>query len=89
MQEALRADIAQLTETFVGSTGLKASTVLSRAANDARFLERTGAGGKTFTVRVYENALKWFSENWPEGATWPADIKRPQAAPAPAPEPAQ
>ena len=83
MEEELRANITLLTEAFVASTKLKASTVLSRAVKDARFLDRTGAGGKTFTVRVYDSALRWFSDNWPEETEWPKPIERPTAEASP------
>ena len=76
MEEELRAHLAELTDAFVASTKLKASTVLSRAVKDARFLDRTGAG-KTFTVRLYDTALRWFVVNWPTGAEWPDHIPRP------------
>ncbi len=83
MQTALRANISELTDAYVRATGLAASTVLARAAKDARFLERTAIGGGTFTVRVYEKALVWFSENWPADVDWPVGIERPAPAPSP------
>ena len=79
MEEELRSNLVLLTERFADATGLKASTVLARAANDARFLDRT-AGGKTFTIRVYDNALVWFADNWPPNANWPDAIPKPEPA---------
>ena len=35
-------------------------------------------GGADIGVRRMQAAMLWISENWPEGAGWPADIPRPQ-----------
>ena len=84
-QEQARARIAKLADIFSQAAGLKLTTVLSRATNDARFLDRTRDGAKTFTFRLYETAIRWFSDHWPDSAEWPSDVPRP--APASAPEP--
>ena len=76
-EEKLRANLITLTNGFAEANGLMVSTVLARASGDARFLERTGSAGKSFTVRVYDNLVQWFSDRWPEGIEWPADIPRP------------
>lgn len=84
MQEALRANIATLTTAYAAKTELAETTVLARATKDARFLERTKPGSKaTFTIRVYEDAIRWFSAHWPADLEWPAKIERlePEAEP--------
>lgn len=35
---------------------------------------RNGAG---FTFRIYDRAVAWFSDNWPENAVWPDGVERP------------
>lgn len=34
--------------------------------------------GASFTVRTYERALAWFSDNWPAGLAWPDGVERPE-----------
>lgn len=55
--------------------GVPLSTVSSRALNDGKKL-RTLEEGADINVGRLERALRWFSDNWPEG-DWPADVPRP------------
>jgi hypothetical protein len=34
--------------------------------------------GADIGIRRAEEAVRWLSENWPEGAEWPADVPRPE-----------
>lgn len=51
------------------------STVSWRAFNDGKKLAALESGSD-INVKRMERALKWFSENWPEG-DWPEGIERP------------
>jgi hypothetical protein len=53
------------------------STVSSRALNDGKKLSAL-EDGADITVGRLEDALRWFSEKWPEG-DWPSDVPRPPA----------
>lgn len=44
------------------------------------------AAGKDLNTRSYERAMRWFSENWPDGVDWPEGIERPEIS---APEAAE
>jgi hypothetical protein len=76
MEEELKSNLKAVFSAFSDGSPLSAATVWSRAARDARFMERLEAGGG-FTVKSYDRAIAWFSENWPEGAIWPEGIERP------------
>ena len=56
-------------------------TISSRVFQDSKKL---GAirGGADITVGRYNAALEWFSANWPDDATWPHDVPRPEVAEA-------
>jgi hypothetical protein len=41
---------------------------------------RIRAGNDTGVLYI-ERKIRWFSDNWPVGAEWPADIPRPACAP--------
>ena len=34
--------------------------------------------GADLTTRSWERGMRWFSDNWPEGAGWPDGVPRPQ-----------
>jgi hypothetical protein len=76
MEEELKANIRAVFDAYSARQKLAASTVFLRAARNARFLEDITAG-KGFTVRSYDNVMRWFSTNWPDGAEWPAHVARP------------
>jgi len=48
-----------------------------KIANDHKFLLRI-KGGAACSVPSYEKAMAWLSDNWPEGAEWPAEVARPE-----------
>lgn len=53
------------------------STVSSRALNDGKKLSALEEGAD-ITVGRLEDAMRWFSDKWPDGE-WPADVPRPAA----------
>jgi hypothetical protein len=82
MEAELLANLEALASAYVSATGGKfaIATVAQRALGDWRFFERLKESDRaSFTVRKYDAAVAWFDANWPETATWPADIARPAA----------
>lgn len=43
--------------------------------NDGKRLDRI-ADGADLTTTAWENAMQWFSENWPDGCEWPNEVAR-------------
>lgn len=56
--------------------GLEEKTLSYRVFRDAGTFRRLRAGGD-LTTRNWDMALQWFSDNWPDGAEWPAGVQRP------------
>ncbi|MGR9413132.1 hypothetical protein [Rhizobium leguminosarum] len=54
-------------------------TVSSRVFGDGKKLTAMRSGSD-ITVGRYNEALIWFSTNWPDGAAWPHDVPRPANA---------
>lgn len=54
------------------------SGISTRIFGDGKTFARIEAGGD-LTTGNFERAMRWFSENWPEGAEWPKHINRPKA----------
>ena len=76
MEAELKEILAKIAAEFARATGRKLGGIWAEAAKDGRFMDRIESG-QTFTVKTYDRAVQWFSDNWPENATWPADVKRP------------
>ena len=55
------------------------STVGRIAMGSGQFFKRLKAG--RVTIRRAGAALQWFSDHWPAGLEWPADIPRPTPNP--------
>ena len=55
--------------------GVPLSTVSSRVLNDGKKL-RALEEGADINVGRLERALRWFSDNWPDG-DWPDEVPRP------------
>ena len=78
MEETLRNHLLELARLFEAKTGITAGTVGKRALNDNTVFARLRAAETGFGVRTYDKLVRWFSENWPNGAKWPKDIERPK-----------
>jgi hypothetical protein len=76
MEQELKSNLKRVFTAFSAASQFSAATVWSRAARDARFLDRI-EGGAGFTVKSYDRAIAWFSENWPDGIAWPEGVDRP------------
>lgn len=70
--------LIELSNLYCTATERTRSAVSKRVFNDGKVIDKLHAGGDLTTSR-HQMALRWFSENWPENALWPADIERPPA----------
>lgn len=82
MEAELRANLDVLAATYGALCELKPTAVAAKAFKDKSFFWRLdNTEGASFTVKKYDDALRWFAANWPEGAEWPEGIARPEAEP--------
>lgn len=65
-----------LTRSYAAATGTSTTTISSRVFDDGKKLAAIEAGGDIYSGRLIR-AIQWFSDNWPDGAEWPADVPRP------------
>jgi hypothetical protein len=70
-------DIMLLARRYADAERVETKTVSWRVFGDSKKLDALEAGGDIQTKRS-EAAIRWFSENWPEGADWPAEVIRPE-----------
>jgi transposase InsO family protein len=78
MEAELIGHLLMLLDVYRAHREREESTVGRLCAADGDFFQRL-RDGKTLTVRKYDTVVGWFSENWPEGAEWPAAVRRPIA----------
>lgn len=64
-------------------TGKQFSTIGREACNNSTMFEGL-MSGKSCTIRIYSDLMQYFSERWPDGVPWPADVKRPSPRKQPA-----
>lgn len=73
------AHLLMLADEFERVTRLSDTTLSSRMFKDSKKLAALRSGSDITTVR-FNDAVMWFSENWPEGAEWPSGMARPRLA---------
>lgn len=84
----LKQQLLDVSAAYCVATGLSEARVSTRVFRHGGRLKglRNGRGMLSDNV---EDALQWFSDQWPEGAQWPCDVPRPAPAPSdgdPSPE---
>ena len=73
----LRYKLISVADAYASARGLSRSRVSTIVFNAGLALDRI-ASGRDLNTGNWERAMRWFSENWPEGAVWPDDVERPQ-----------
>lgn len=71
------ADLLRIVDAFAATrkvSDARASTLIFGDGTRIKHLRNGGDMG----VRRIQRALFWLSDNWPNGADWPADIVRPE-----------
>ena len=68
--------LVALMDRFAKHAGLSISTVSRHATGSGDTVARLQRGG-TITVKRFDRAVRFLSDNWPDSAAWPADVPRP------------
>lgn len=68
--------LVALMARFAKHTGLSISTVSRHATGSGDTVARLQRGG-TMTIKRFDRAVGFLSDNWPDSVAWPADIPRP------------
>lgn len=72
------AHLLRLADAYQSATALEDVTLSHRIFGDSKKLAALRAGAD-ITVTRFNNALLWFSANWPNPVEWPADVVRPDS----------
>jgi hypothetical protein len=79
MENELRSNLLAVATAFAAAERCGLSTVSRRCRNDSGFFHRLFDESKSFTARTFDEVMRWFSDNWPDGADWPLSVCRPSA----------
>jgi len=77
-QEELNRELLAVAGAYMAVRPVTWKTLGTRFHGNIRFFERIRNREKSYTVRKFDEVMQEFSDCWPEGAVWPADIWRPK-----------
>lgn len=72
----MTAQLMATSDLYCAAANRSRSRVATIIFNDGKKLDLVAAGAD-LTTRSFENAMRWFSDNWPEGIDWPEGVRRP------------
>lgn len=76
----LRTQLITVADEYATLTKRGRKRVSTLALGQGNRLDDFAAGKLSPTVRTYERAMCWFSDNWPKGGAWPKGVQRPKVA---------
>lgn len=68
--------LLDVAEAYRIAEGIEDKTVSNRVFADAKKLTALRCGAD-ITITRFNDALRWFSTNWPNSAQWPENVDRP------------
>lgn len=77
MNSSLRTKLLAVSDAYCLARDISRARVSTIVFNGGMALDRI-ASGKDLTTGNFERAMRWFHENWPEGAEWPVEVERPE-----------
>ena len=73
-------NLLTLANAYANRRKVSTATVSNLVVGHARLFQRLRRGGSC-TLKTFQKALKWFSDNWPDDLFWPFEIPRPAPSP--------
>ncbi|RVO40446.1 hypothetical protein CN093_11460 [Sinorhizobium meliloti] len=73
----LREQLILVSDEFGRARGIGRQRVSTIVLNRGSTLDLLAQGRSDLNTGTFERAMIWFSENWPDGAEWPAGVARP------------
>jgi hypothetical protein len=70
------AHLIKVADAYREADRIEEKTLSHRVFGDSKKLAAL-RGGADITVGRFAVAMCWLSENWPEGAVWPEEVRRP------------
>lgn len=74
MENELRTTLLSTADAYAVAAGCGITTVARRVKNNAGFFKGIRDPQKSFTARTFDEVMRWFSGNWPEGKEKPFEL---------------
>lgn len=75
----MREQILLVADVYAAHRGIGRKRVSTIVMNRGSKLDEIANGGD-LTTGIFERAMSWFSDNWPDGLDWPEGVGRPVAS---------
>ncbi len=76
MENELRNTLLDTAAAFAKASNCAVSTVGRRVKNDPNFFNRLSDPTNSFTVRTFDQVMRWCADNWPEGKQMPLGLMK-------------
>lgn len=73
--------LLRVARAYALAEDIEMKTVSWRVFGDSKKLSAIEAG-RDIQLGRFENAMQWFSDNWPQSAVWPCGVARPERSEA-------
>ena len=75
----MREQIILVADAFAAVAGIGRKRISTIVLGRGSKLDDIADRGRDLFTGSFEHSMQWFSDHWPEGAVWPADVPRPVA----------
>lgn len=79
--ERLRRNLRSLFDAYIEATGSTVSSVGKRLMGNSTIDRMLYSPHADIKAGTYDRAVQAFSDHWPKGVAWPADVHRPEPQP--------
>jgi hypothetical protein len=76
MENELRKILLDTACAFAKASDCAVSTVSRRVKNNPNFFSRIEDTTTSFTLRTYDEVMRWFASNWPEKKQLPLGLMK-------------
>ncbi|VVT15334.1 hypothetical protein [Hoeflea sp. EC-HK425] len=80
IKSTLARHLVVAADAYCAATGESRNAISKRLLHRGGQLNALAAGQRDVRGETAETAMKWLSDNWPEGAEWPAEVERPRTS---------
>lgn len=71
------SNLVTLIDAYRSTVNLSEATISNKVTGSHARLFKRARSNMGCTVKTYNKALQWFSDNWPADLEWPRGIERP------------
>lgn len=66
-----RKNLLKIAAAYAKAAKVPLKTVSSRAYGNPQFFDKLRSGEQSVSIKIVDQLLKWFRDNWPPNADWP------------------